>query len=303
MNFLIRYSWVVAAWMFAIGANGAEDCLDCGKSASKPAAEIGQMAAEIDLPGTAVAAISLTFDDAKLSQPDYGIPVLNQYGVKGTFYVRGDNGRVPNRLQQWKNAIATGHEIGNHSVTHPCSGNAPWIGDTDQALENYTLDKIDAELKQANATIYNYLGVTPISFAYPCGLDFVGRGEDRQSYVPVVARNFLSGRGYRNEAMNQPGFVDLAFVHSFGVDPMTYSEMIAEMEKAITDHAWVIFTAHDTNSSNADRGLTTGNLAKICQWLNQNSNRIWCAPVGTVAQHIAAARSETGINNFEKFSE
>ena len=32
-------------------------------------------------------AISLTFDDARLSQIDKGIPLLDKHGVKGTFYV------------------------------------------------------------------------------------------------------------------------------------------------------------------------------------------------------------------------
>ena len=31
-------------------------------------------------------AISLTFDDARLSQADLGIPLLDKYGVKATFY-------------------------------------------------------------------------------------------------------------------------------------------------------------------------------------------------------------------------
>jgi len=31
--------------------------------------------------------LSLTFDDARLTQPDKGIPVLDKYGVKATFYV------------------------------------------------------------------------------------------------------------------------------------------------------------------------------------------------------------------------
>ena len=33
------------------------------------------------------AALSLTFDDARLSQVDQGLPLLDAYGVKATFYV------------------------------------------------------------------------------------------------------------------------------------------------------------------------------------------------------------------------
>lgn len=34
------------------------------------------------------AALSLSFDDARLSQISTGIPVLNEHGARGTFYVK-----------------------------------------------------------------------------------------------------------------------------------------------------------------------------------------------------------------------
>src|SRR5690606_14099967 len=38
-------------------------------------------------PGGKRAAVSLSFDDAAVSQLDYVVPILNRYGVRGTFYV------------------------------------------------------------------------------------------------------------------------------------------------------------------------------------------------------------------------
>ena len=51
-------------------------------------------------------AISLTFDDARLSQVDKGMPVLDKYGVKATFYVSPDrvnqtNGWLEKGPCQW----------------------------------------------------------------------------------------------------------------------------------------------------------------------------------------------------------
>ena len=68
-------------------------------------------------------AISLTFDDARDSQVEGGTALLDQFGVKGTFYVVP--GAVERKLEGWKRAAANGHEIGNHSLKHPCSGNFP----------------------------------------------------------------------------------------------------------------------------------------------------------------------------------
>jgi peptidoglycan/xylan/chitin deacetylase (PgdA/CDA1 family) len=52
-------------------------------------------------------ALSLSFDDARLSQPDTGIPFLNQYDVKATFYVVPS--AVEQRLEGWKQAVESGH--------------------------------------------------------------------------------------------------------------------------------------------------------------------------------------------------
>jgi peptidoglycan/xylan/chitin deacetylase (PgdA/CDA1 family) len=62
-------------------------------------------------------ALSLTFDDARLTQIDKGIPLLDKYGVKATFYV--SPGSMLKRLEGWKKAVSSGHDIGNHSITHP----------------------------------------------------------------------------------------------------------------------------------------------------------------------------------------
>lgn len=66
-------------------------------------------------------ALSLSFDDARLSNVDAGTELLDQYGVKATFFVLPSN--VKKRLEGWKKAVTSGHEMGNHSVNHPCSGN------------------------------------------------------------------------------------------------------------------------------------------------------------------------------------
>ena len=63
-------------------------------------------------------ALSLTFDDARLSQIDTGIPLLDKYGVKATFYI--SPGNMLERINGWKQAVTNGHDIGNHSVYHQC---------------------------------------------------------------------------------------------------------------------------------------------------------------------------------------
>src|SRR2546423_13100266 len=79
------------------------------------------------------AALSLSFDDARMSQVDSGTALLNKFGIKATFFV------VPSAVEEsidgWRQAVANGHEIGNHSLTHPCTGNFSWS--RKNALEEY----------------------------------------------------------------------------------------------------------------------------------------------------------------------
>jgi len=134
------------------------------------------------------AAVSLTFDDARGSQLDVGLPILARHGTRATFYVSMP--ALEGRIDRWREAAAAGHEIGNHSLRHPCSANFRWK--TEDVLERYTLATIEAELLEANRRLSELFGATPRSFAYPCGQDFVGIGAERRSYVPVVARHFLA---------------------------------------------------------------------------------------------------------------
>jgi len=246
-------------------------------------------AADFPWPNGAKAAFSLSFDDATPSHPDIAIPILDQYSFKATFFVMGNQERIPLRLEEWKKAVAAGHEIGNHLVNHPCSGNFPWI-DPGRALENYTLDQIEDEIVEANALIHEMLGTTPVSFAYPCGLDFVGRGTARRSYVHLVAGHFLVGRGYRGEYLNNPAFCDLAMVQSIGVDESTFEEMIQMIEKSITLGYWVIFALHKARPGSGP-GASEENLHKLCGWLKENENRVWSNTVGEVAKFISENRS------------
>src|ERR1700680_1087128 len=58
-------------------------------------------------------AVSLSFDDARTSQIDVGVALLDRFGVKATFYVNPP--RMQSRLDGWKKVARSGHEIGSHT--------------------------------------------------------------------------------------------------------------------------------------------------------------------------------------------
>ena len=227
------------------------------------------------------AALSLSFDDARPSQVDAGTALLDQYGVKATFYVVP--AAVEQRLPGWKKAVAAGHEIGNHSLHHPCTGNFSWS--RSKALEDYTLDKMLRELLDANRRIHQLLGVKPEVFAYPCGQTFVGRGVDTRSYVPVVAELFASGRGWLDEGPNDPGFCDPAQLTGIEMDGKNFEQLLPLLEEAKKTGKWVVLAGHEMGAS----GPQTTRLAmlrKLLAYARDPANGIWLAPVGTVAKYV-----------------
>ncbi|MBQ35527.1 MAG: hypothetical protein CME04_03995 [Gemmatimonadaceae bacterium] len=77
-------------------------------------------------PSGAKAALSLTFDDGRSSQVTHAVPVLDSFAVKATFYAQPKN--LLEELERWQHAIASGHEIGNHTVGTRARGISPGSG-------------------------------------------------------------------------------------------------------------------------------------------------------------------------------
>ena len=231
-------------------------------------------------------ALSLTFDDARLSQVDIGLAVLERLGAKATFYVQPSN--VEKRLDSWKKMTAAGHEIANHTIVHPCSGNFPWA--RNKALEDYSLQKMNDELVEANRQIKALLGVTPVSYAYTCGQTFVGRGLDARSYIPVVASLFLTGRSAYDETPNDPLFCDFAQLASFDMDAKTFDQLLPILEQTKKQGGWLILMGHEINKDgNQTTRLDT--LEKLTAYANAPENKLWTAPVATIARYVQQQRA------------
>ncbi len=232
-------------------------------------------------------ALSLSFDDARASQVEGGTALLDRFGVKATFYVVPSS--VEKKLDGWKKAVASGHEIANHSLNHPCSGNFAWA--RSKALEAYTLDQMQRELSDANQRIKELLGVTSESFAYPCGQKFVGRGVDTRSYVPVVAKLFATGRGWLDEAPNDPAYVDFAQLTGIESDGKDFEQILPIIETARKTGLWVVLAGHEMNKDGAQT-TRLALLEKLCAYAKDPANGVWVAPVGTVAKYVREQRTK-----------
>jgi peptidoglycan/xylan/chitin deacetylase (PgdA/CDA1 family) len=99
--------------------------------------------------------IALTFDDGP--HPLYTAEILDilaQYGIPATFFVIGENADLyPEMLQR---TVAEGHEIGNHTQTHP--------------LKNLTREQMEEEMANCETTIAEWIDFRPRLFRPPGGI-------------------------------------------------------------------------------------------------------------------------------------
>ena len=235
-------------------------------------------------PNGAAGAVSVSFDDGPPTSLDIVVPMLNTRGFHGTFYLpMGDDGPFYLREAEWCEAARSGHEIGNHSMTHPCSQN---LGFGPADLDDLSLDDIEAQVVEAKRRIDEALpDQTEHSYAYPCGETHVGRGLTRASYVPVVAKHYLVGRWLGDGVTsNYPAGVDLACVWA----PMPVGEsgesLIAVAEAAADAGKWAVYAFHgiggDHHSNSAE------DFGALVDHLAANRDRIWVDTVTTVGRWI-----------------
>ncbi len=176
------------------------------------------------------AAVSLTYDDGNDTQLNYAAPEMEDRGFRGTFYLSCGRDDWRERLEPWVRVHEAGHEIGNHTVGHTCSRN---FHDEPGApgLESMTLDDIEADVLEAQRRLGELFPRAERSFAYPCYMTHVGMGEGRQSYVPVIARHFIAGRGYGEYGFsNSPHNCDLACLWSTPIEHMRGEQIVGLMD-------------------------------------------------------------------------
>ena len=231
--------------------------------------------------------LSLTFDDARLSQVDKGIPLLDKYGVKATFYL--SPGSMTERLDAWKKAVSNGHDIGNHSLVHPCTGNFDWS--RNKALEDYTIDAMKIELDSASKLIKEKLGVNPVSYAYPCGQTFVGKGVNTKSYIPLVASMFETGRGWLDEGPNDPAFCDLSQLTGMELDGKSFDQIKKLIESAKIAGQWLVLAGHEMNEG-GDQTSLLPTIEAICQYASDPANGIWLDNIHNIASYVKEKRGE-----------
>jgi peptidoglycan/xylan/chitin deacetylase (PgdA/CDA1 family) len=219
---------------------------------------------------------------------DNGVPLFDRLGVRATFYVMP--AVIGQRSDEWRRAVANGHEAGGHTLTHPCSCNFAFSATRPAPLEEMTLATMEKELVSSNTQIENIVGVKPVSFAYPCGQKFVGRGAQLQSYVPLVARHYLTGRGWRDEYFNAPDRCDLAQLAGVEFDELDFEQVRPQLAEAAQTGNWLVLAGHDIGADARPQMTKISTLEAICTYCRDPANGIWIDTVASIGEYIRKTR-------------
>jgi peptidoglycan/xylan/chitin deacetylase (PgdA/CDA1 family) len=159
-------------------------------------------------------AITFTFDDSNSSQIN-NYSTLNGLGVHFTFYMQSGKTEASNSI--WQTALNNGHELGNHTQTHPQTANP-------------------SDIDACTTFIQQHYGVTPYTFAAPNG---------DSSYVSPASSRFLLNRMVSNgnilpndshDPFNLP-----CYIPPTGASAST---MNSEIDSARNAGGWKLFLVH-----------------------------------------------------------
>lgn len=228
------------------------------------------------------AAVSLTYDDSLNVHLDNVIPALDKYDFKATFYLTVGYPPFGDRLNEWRAVAANGHELGNHSLYHPCDASKPdreWVN-PERDLSKWSVARMVDNLKVANIALEAVDGKKERTYAYPCG-DMAAGGE---SFVDAMKPLFVGARGVNSSVM-QPDEVKLFDIDSYVVIDTSTKQLIALVDEAIAQGGLLVFLFHGVGGEHP-LNVDNANHTALIEYLDQKREQLWVAPMVEIASYL-----------------
>lgn len=238
-------------------------------------------------PGGARAAVSLAYDDAMASQLDHAIPALDAAGLKASFYLTLSAETVKNRLSEWRAAAARGHELGNHTLFHQCSGSAPgrgWVG-PDNDLDTTGAAQLAAQIRVGNTLLHAIDGRHERTFTAPCG-DTQAGGQD---YLGLVGAEFVAMKVGVGGVVVDMATLDPLAMRAAVPTLATGTQLIALVQEAARAGTMVNITFHGIGGEY----LSVSNEAHrvLLEHLASNRDVYWTDTFINIMKYVKAQRS------------
>ncbi|MDI4634659.1 polysaccharide deacetylase family protein [Pelomonas sp. V22] len=238
-------------------------------------------------PNGARAAVSLSYDDALASQLDHALPALDGLNLKASFYLTLASETVVKRLPEWRAAAARGHELGNHSLYHPCSRSKPG---RDWVAPHRDLDKISVaaqreELLLANSFLQAIDGRTERTLTTPCG-DLLAAG---QPYLPAVKGVFIGVKSRTGGVVEDIARLDPEDVGTADPTDATAERLISLVDEAAARGTMVSITFHGVGGDYLS--VSKEAHAALLRHLKAHPERFWVDSFVNIMRWVRARRS------------
>lgn len=241
-------------------------------------------------------AVVLTYDDGLNVDLNNVIPALDSVGLKGTFYISDYFYGLNAQINKWRAAAAEGHELGNHTIWHPCDGSLPGRSfvKPDNDLNNYTVKRMDNEILAMNNFLKAIDGKSKRTFAYPCGDIKI----HDSAYLEPIKNEFVAARGVSPE-MLPADKINLSNVGCYGMNGQSVEDMIALVKKAMATHTLIVFLFHGVGGEHS-LNVSVEAHSGLLHYLKQHEKEIWIAPMVDVAEYIKDSRSNSQQSRNDK---
>lgn len=216
-------------------------------------------------------ALSLTFDDGDPSQLEVAIPELTKRNLRGTFFLIYDR---LTRVEDWKRAVSSGQEIGNHSLSH-------------KRAKDLALGEAEQQVCEAKKKLEDLFKTSFSTFAYPF-----------TEINPALRRSAQTHHLLSRGGVGRPYFSPFSDPDwDYLPSQVAYSHTSSGVYKGWADQAilqgsWTIPQFH------AFEGTLTGwqplaarAFVDFLDYLMERQMEIWIAPMGEVGAYWKAQKT------------
>ena len=253
----------------------------CGSAPAAAAAAPANLA--FAWPHGARAAVSLAYDDALDSQLDHALPVLNRFGIKGSFYLQLSSPSVARRMPEWRAAAHSGHELGNHSLFHQCARSGQgrdWV-EPHRNLDTTSVEQMRDQVLLANTMLEAIDGRKERTYTVPCG-DTLAGGRD---YLVAVQGSFVAVKvGGGTGVLDSMRTLDPLAVPVAAPTGATGKQLIAIVRQAINRGTMVNFTFHGIGGDYLS--VSTEAHEELVTFLALNRELVWTDTFINIMKHV-----------------
>lgn len=223
------------------------------------------------------AAIALTYDDAiAASDLDVVIPQLDRAKFKGTFFLMG-KAMLAADVPRWRAAANAGHELGNHTVNHPCMrGTFPMPEQYNS--ESYSVEVLLTEINVMNTLLTAIDGKPKHAFATPCGQATVGGHNYIAPLQAAGLASFIRDESTLTGGGSAPKILGTGFVGSSGAD------MIAWVKQAETAGALGVVVFHGVGGDYLS--VSAEAHQQLLDYLTAHRSDIWTTTFSEAMAHV-----------------